>query len=632
MRPIITSLFLFLSFAAFAQGIMEGIPDSLKKDANEIVLFDESSFVINNLESATFKNHYKAIIVNKKAEDRNVISLYYSNFREIVDAEVITYNMLEIQSEKFKLKDFNDFSTKGGSIADDSRVKHLEVIAKTYPYIIEVSYELKYSGSMFFPTWIPQSGEKQAVVSASLTVESKLENGFREKSINTSPIADGETLAGKKMKWEVKNLKPFEYESFSPGIEYYAPVVYLAPNDFQMEGYVGNMSTWNDFGIWQKSLLKGQNTLSPDVLSELKSRIPANANKLEKTKIIYDYMQENTRYVSVQLGIGGWQPFPSGFVHEKKYGDCKALSFYTQSLLEAVGVKSHYTMISAGYEPGKTLHRDFPASTFNHAILTVPLEKDTVWLECTSQSNPFGFMGTFTSDRDAVIITDEGAQVIHTKSYKAHENIQSTDVSLEIKKDGSAVATVVRTYNGLEVDNKDFSDMAIKPKTDQEKWYYDRFDWGTSKLKSLELVPVSNERVPVGQMKAEIEFTGMATSSSDRLFYKPFVFTNLNSLKLSNDKRLKPVEIRYPYTEQDSLLVTFPEGYFLENLPKDIELSTPYGKYERSIAEKDGKYLITRKFIFNKGIYPAESYEDFKSFVKDVQKYDKEKLVMINKT
>jgi hypothetical protein len=66
---------------------------------------------------------------------------------------------------------------------------------------------------------------------------------------------------------------------------------------------------------------------------------------VEKVRTLYNYMQQRTRYVSIQVGIGGWQPFLASVVDEKGYGDCKALAHYMKSILDAVGIRSVYTLV-----------------------------------------------------------------------------------------------------------------------------------------------------------------------------------------------------------------------------------------------------------------------------------------------
>ncbi len=55
-------------------------------------------------------------------------------------------------------------------------------------------------------------------------------------------------------------------------------------------------------------------------------------------------MQDKTRYISVQIGIGGWKPMLADDVNKLGYGDCKGLTNYTKALLEAVDVPSYYTL------------------------------------------------------------------------------------------------------------------------------------------------------------------------------------------------------------------------------------------------------------------------------------------------
>lgn len=626
MRLVLSLIMSLISLSGLCQLAELTIPDSLKENANEVVMFDNSIFSIKDIDNSMLSRHYKAVIMNSKASDRNSIYIPYDDFTRIEDANVKVYSMMGKEIEHFKLKDFQDFSTKGSSVASSGRVKLLNVISSKYPYMIEVYYELSYKGSLFYPSWMPQGDENQSVVYASLEIKS-LEEAYRFKSFNVDDPVSNPTSS----KWEIHNRKAFVFEPYSPGLKAYAPVVYTAPNDFQMDGLVGNMSSWKNLGLWQHELMIGRNTLTPEQLDEVQKTIPENASKLEKVKLVYKYLQDNTRYVSVQLGIGGWKPFESGFVHDKKYGDCKALSFYTKSILESLGIDAYYTLIYAGNNP-RDLYDDFPARIFNHVIVTIPMENDTIWLECTNQTNPFGYLGTFTSNRKALMITPDGGKVIQTKTYTPKENLQATISEVKIEKDGSANVKLTRQYSGLEIDNSGFSYASKLSEKELQEWFYDRHGWGNLQLNSIKITEPTQEVTPKGTMKVNLHINQMASSNANRLFYQPTIFTDINWMDIPSKSRTVDLEIRYSFTQKDTLKVTFPEGYSEESMIKDEIIANKYGRFERIIKDNQGEYIIIREFQLNQGLYPSEEYENFRSFIKDVQKLDRQKIVMLNKT
>lgn len=117
----------------------------------------------------------------------------------------------------------------------------------------------------------------------------------------------------------------------------------------------------------------------------------------EKARLIYQYMQDKTRYISVQLGIGGFMPTKAEEVDRVGYGDCKALTNYTHALLNAVGVTSYHAIIyndtqKVSFDP------EFSSVQGNHMILYLPLTDEEIWLECTSQKYPFGYIGLGNHD------------------------------------------------------------------------------------------------------------------------------------------------------------------------------------------------------------------------------------------
>src|SRR6185436_1398426 len=154
-----------------------------------------------------------------------------------------------------------------------------------------------------------------------------------------------------------------EYEEGASDNKY--PQIVLAPNKFSYYGYEGDLTSWKSFGIWLNTLYNGQDVLPADRQQFFKELVKDAQNDREKARLIYDYLQKNFRYVSIQLGIGGFRPFSADFTEKKKYGDCKALSNVMQAMLATVGIKAYSAIINAGNN-ALAMDPDFPAQLSNH--------------------------------------------------------------------------------------------------------------------------------------------------------------------------------------------------------------------------------------------------------------------------
>lgn len=625
----LSSLMLFMSMlSVHGQHTIANIADSIKKGMNEVVIYDHTAFEIESLTKSRLDRSYKVAILNRFAHDRNAVGLYFDDDRVIKKANVVLYDANGDKVESYKLKDFGDYSTKGSSVAADGRYKQLYITYKKYPYFLEVEYSLEYNSSYTYPRWRPQSSEKQSVISSDFQIISKLQRPIRLQEFNIEADSASQSAYDYSYYWSVQNLKGYESEYYAH--LNFSPQVYPAPTDFILDGRQGDMSTWQSYGKWIHQLNESRNTLTPTQIEEILPWIEGD-NRLDTIRSVYKYLQENTRYVSIQLGIGGMQPFESGYVHEQKYGDCKALSFYTQCILQAVGIPSNYTLISGGRRP-EQLYPDFPNDYFNHAILTVPMAEDTIWLECTSQTNSFGNQGTFTGNRYALLIKKNGGELIKTKQYTKEDNLQTTKARIFLEADGRGVAQIERRYKGMEIENQGFQWMMLDIESKKKDWFQDKHHWGSMKISSFSTQEITNEPVPVGGFEAEIELEKLANPSGKRLFYRPFIFTNEDAFTLVDKERAYPIHFQYPYSSVDSIEVVLPAYYLPEREVSEKIIATKYGKYTRSMIKRDDSYLFVRKFEFESGTYPAEEYDAFRGFIKSVQKADREKMVLVNKT
>ena len=128
------------------------------------------------------------------------------------------------------------------------------------------------------------------------------------------------------------------------------PFVYIAPNEYRTLGNDFDFRTWKSYGQWNYSLIENRDNLPGNIRDQLLERIKDKKTKLEKIKEIYRFVQQNTRYVNTNIGIGGWQPVDAGTVAIKGYGDCKGLVNYTKALMSLAGITSYYTVTNADQE------------------------------------------------------------------------------------------------------------------------------------------------------------------------------------------------------------------------------------------------------------------------------------------
>jgi transglutaminase-like putative cysteine protease len=368
--------------------IASAIPDSLKEDANSVVRYASKELLVKGPGKSVEKYHSVVTILNEKGDDGARLVLFYDKkYSSINSVEMVVYNAAGVQIKKYHKSDFYDRSaTDGISIITDSRLMALQHSIASYPTTIEINYEIRTGSYLDLGEWHIQEPEK-SVQYEEYNVLALPSVGFRYKNKNTKLVPE-KTRDGDydKYTWKVTGIKATKPEEEALDWQVY-PKISLATNLFEYNDLPGDFSTWQNYGKWVQKLNADVCTLDANRTTEIKAMTANLKTDKEKAKFLYEYMQHNMRYVSIQLGIGGLKPFPAMFVDQKKYGDCKALSNYMYALLKAVDIPSHYALVRAGTneEPADAA---FPKDPFNHIILCIPFKGDTTWLECTSNTQP----------------------------------------------------------------------------------------------------------------------------------------------------------------------------------------------------------------------------------------------------
>ncbi len=626
-RYFFTIAFLIVLLPSFAQPVNYNtlfIPATLKKNAHSVKREENIEFTVKSIDKASYKVHKVVTVLDEAAKDELAFVQYADKFHSLED---VTIDVLDAMGNKVRRYERSDLARQANmfDLVPDGKFYYLMIPAPTYPVTVKIDYEITYNGILNYPDYDIQLPE-QSVEHAVFTAKVPAALDLRFKALNTTLAAaisqDGKN---KSYTWTAKELPALEYEEGSAGGLSRYPKILLSPNKFELDGYEGDISSWKNFGYWYGSLAKGADNLSPERKEFFRSLVQHAANDKEKINILYTYLQNNFRYVSIQLGIGGFKPFEADFVDRKKYGDCKALSNYMQACLSAVGIKSYQALINAEYNK-EPVEADFPYNGFNHCIVCVPMASDSIWLECTSATNDFGVLGSFTENRNALLITEDGGKLVATPRSKASENVFACTSLVTLNEDGSGKAAVSITTSGEY--KQDFLQAVADQKKDVQKKFLvqqigfiqpDEFDVQYDKMNRLAptTIQMSIEKIP--------DFT-----AGTKFFLNPRIYKLWGYALPKAENRTQDFYFEHPMIKTDTTVYQLPAGYNLETLPKPKSISFEYGSFTSSYQYDDTKkqVITTARLILNEYKIPAAKFAVTKKFFNDVLAEYAEKIVI----
>jgi len=631
-KSLLISGFLLAQLSMHAQEnlyIKESIPAALLAKSNSVKRYSKDEFIVTDESHAIHKHKEIITILNQEAEDELNFAEYTDGFEKLDDVQITLYNKLGIASKTVRKKDLMSHAV-GSDLMNDAMLYYIGLSAapSDYPVTIETSYTKKYSGLLNYPSFdiiAPQQSVEQAYYTA--TVPKELGLRFKNQSTDIKPVITEENNKVT-YNWEAKNLPAVAAEVGSVRWESRYPKVWLAPNKFKMDDYSGDMTTWSNFGKWDAGLCEKANDLPAQAKARLNELVSDAKNDHEKINILYNYLQDNFRYVSIQLGIGGFKPFPASFTDQKKYGDCKGLSNYMHSCLAAVGIKSYMALINAHYNAAP-VDPAFPINRFNHMILCVPLNTDTVWLECTSTTNACGVLGSFTENRNALLLTENGGVLVKTPVSKASENklVVSNVVTLTENGMGGKMKSTITTTGDF---RSDFIEVLQNATTDDQKSYL---------VKSLEL-PTPDEfefALPanikqqnlVSTLNASFEKIA-AFKSGSKIFLNRQMQKSLTFTPPENDNRTQDYYFEFPFQKTDSTVYILPEGFTIEHLPEPANFTCKHGTYTSKCVYDESKRTITSIAFMELGQYkiPAADYVETNLFLKKIVADGLQKIIV----
>jgi hypothetical protein len=378
------NLFLVTQLNAQVSAVTVPIRDSISNLANSVIRNSYTEIEFLDEENYIIRHQITTTVLNRNGIREGHLSHFEAerNKFRLLDAKTLAKNgqTLHVFTEgnlnKAKLVSL------GGEVRENMNYYGLLMEEDHFPYSTYCSYETKRNGTLNISEWMPNSEKNSGLEAASLKIVLKPEMRLNTKITGDIVLAKRDSS---------RKSKTYLYEAFpqkpipAHDTVAIAPSLRMTLSSFTLLGNKGQIDTWESFGNWISDLNDSQIELPEHIEKLVKDTVEKYKSDSLIIKALYAYIQNEYRYMSIQLGIGGWKPQPNVFTCNKGIGDCKALSLLLKCMLNKAGIEAYYCLASMNPEK-EIIYPDFPENRFNHAMVCAILNGRNYWIECTSKT------------------------------------------------------------------------------------------------------------------------------------------------------------------------------------------------------------------------------------------------------
>lgn len=363
--------------------------------------------------------------------------------------------------------------------------------------------------------------------------------------------------------------------------------------------YFSELNSWEQVVDWAMPLYS-QGSVAGEGVSRVIEDIKlqtGDANK--RVMLALNYVQEQIRYLGLEMGVNSHQPSLAEDTLSRRYGDCKDKVMLFMALLNGLDIDADPVLVSTDYGH-ELLALPVSNNAFNHVIAKVQVSGKTYWLDPTMnyQKGPlediyqanyhYGLViKSGVSALTELSIGDPKSQLIVTESY---------DLSAGFK--GQASLSVKSQYQGFRAQSFRYQleDIGLKAlQTRYEDYYRDDFP---DIISANKLIIVDNEQT--GAINAQETYQIDNAWQPDGANFKVnFVsYSLLDALKKpKNAHRQSPFFSRYPNNISHKIHVKVSNGEW-EFPDETTTQSNPYFIYEFTSNFDDAEKTLTLTFNY----------------------------------
>ncbi|GGG51063.1 transglutaminase domain-containing protein [Bizionia arctica] len=636
LKNCLTLLLIFnFTLLTFSQKNAEPSPEDIQLAESLKVAFPDDQVAS---ESETY---YITFEYNKKTGKVEVLEKITKNLINIdsrADIQVYSFYNGESEVESFIIKYktdreanfyINDEAIKSDDLFhNDSRVKYtnLDFPLKGYRYQVETIKrykDIKYFTSLYFNDDYPTVKKTFTIdIPDWLDLELKEMNfdGFIiNKTVNANDKNDGEITT-----FTFENVPTMFDDESAPGPSYIYPHILILAKSFTFDGEKTNIfESTQDLYNWYKTLVNSLENDNSDLKAMVLELTKDATTEEEKIKNIYYWVQDNIRYIAFVDGIAGFKPDEAINVFNKRYGDCKGMANLTKQMLIEAGFDARLTWIGT-----TRIAYDYSTpslSVDNHMICTLYNDGEPIYLDGTEKFNAYKEYANRIQGKQVLIENGEEFILNVVPKVEANFNKETVDYTLTLEND-QLNGTVSKSFNGESRSSllQYLSQLQTDKKDTFLLWY---LNGGNSNIKVDEIntSDLTDREIPIN-IDYNISINNAVSSFDGTVYIDLDLDKELSGYNF--EKRKTDFVFDYKKHLESTTTLKIPEGYHVESLPQDINISSKNYNLKVSFSQNNNTIIYKKDFEITQNVIKKTDFLEWDGFIKNLNTIYNEQITL----
>ena len=616
-----------------------------KTDA--VLLYSDQAVIVQSVDK--IKTHVRLVykILRPSGRDYGMAAVSFNPHRKITG---LRGWCIPVQGKDFEVKDKEAVEVAlpkiaGSELISDVKEKLLQIPAPDPGSVVGYEYEEDEQPMVLQDVWMFQ----REIPGRELHYSLQLPSGWEYKAswINAAEIKP--TPGGNNhWEWVMNDVKGIRKEAEMPPIEGVAGqmiVSFFPPGGASRNGFTG----WLEMGNWYSNLTNGRRDASPEITQQVAALTASARTPLDKMKALAQFVQNDIRYVAIELGIGGWQPHAASEVFVHRYGDCKDKATLLSSMLSQVGIESFYVVINSerGY-----VTPEVPANVggFNHVVLAIKLPANVsdlslvatiqhprlgtlLYFDPTNELTPFGEIGGYLQANYGLLVTSEGGELVELPRQPSAMNSIHRSGKLTLDPLGTLKGEISETRVGDRAWAERWRLRTVTKSADQIKPIEDLLA-GSLSLFNITQASVTNLNrtdQPFGFHYA-FEARGYAKNAGGLLLVRPRVLgVKTSGLLETKEPRTFPIEFEGPSRDTDTFEIVIPAGYVVDDIPPSVDADYSFASYHAKTEVNGNLIHYSRTLEVKELSVPVARADDLKKFYRIIASDERNTVVLKTK-